>query len=269
LRDVTATIDSIPLIAASVMSKKLVSGSDAIVLDVKIGNGAFMGDIDSAEELARTMIAIGAQAGKKMRALITDMNQPLGNAIGNALEVQEAVQVLRGEAVGDLKTVSLALATQMLLVSGVCADEAEARKRLENALTGGEAFDRLACMVRLQGGNPEALTDPTLLPRAFRQVAVKAQKSGFITTLRTTEIGQCALLLGAGRQKKSDRIDPAVGLRMQKRLGDSVQKGETLAVLHINKEDHLDEVLARFQQAVQIGDSRPAARTLIYKTISN
>jgi pyrimidine-nucleoside phosphorylase len=269
LRDVTATIDNIPLIAASVMSKKLVSGSDAIVLDVKTGNGAFMGDIGSAEELARTMVAIGVKAGKKMTALITDMNQPLGNAIGNALEVQEAVQVLKGEVAGELKTVSLALATQMLLVSGIGVDEVEVCRRLENALAGGEAFDRLARMVRAQGGNPEALADPGLLPRASRQVAVNARKTGFITRVRTAEIGQCALLLGAGRQKKSDSIDPAVGIRMHKRLGDPVQKGETLAVFHINKEDHRDEALARFQQAVQIGDSRPAARTLIYKTISN
>ena len=269
LRDVTATIDSIPLIAASVMSKKLVSGSDAIVLDVKTGNGAFMGDIGSAEELAKTMVAIGAKAGKQMTALITDMNQPLGNAIGNALEVQEAVQVLQGEVAGDLKTVSLALATQMLLVSGIGVDEVEVRRRLENALAGGEAFDRLACMVRAQGGNPEALADPGLLPQASRQVAVNARKTGFITAMLTAEIGQCALLLGAGRQKKSDSIDPAVGIWMHKRLGDPVQKGETLAVFHVNKEDHLDEALARFQQAVQIGDNRPEARTLIYKTISS
>jgi pyrimidine-nucleoside phosphorylase len=168
-----------------------------------------------------------------------------------------------------LKTVSLALATQMLLVSGIGVDEVEVRRRLENALAGGEAFDRLACMVRAQGGNPEALADPGLLPQASRQVAVNAGKTGFITRMLTAEIGQCALLLGAGRQKKSDSIDPAVGIWMHKRLGDPVQKGETLAVFHVNKEDHLDEALGRFQQAVQIGDTRPEARTLIYKTISN
>jgi pyrimidine-nucleoside phosphorylase len=268
LRDVTGTIDSIPLIAASIMSKKLVSGSDAIVLDVKTGNGAFMNDMDGSEKLAKTMTAIGAKAGKRTTALITDMNQPLGNAVGNALEVREAIQVLRGELSGDLKTVSLALATQMLLVSGICADEAEARQRVESALSSGEALNRLARMIRAQGGHPEVIEKTELMPRASRQIPVLAGKSGRITRLDTARIGYCALLLGAGRQKKGDSIDPAVGLWMQKRLGDEVTKGEALAVLHVNAEDHIEEAFECFQKAVNIDAGRLEARKLIYKTIS-
>jgi pyrimidine-nucleoside phosphorylase len=269
LRDVTATIDCIPLIAASIMSKKLVTGSDAVVLDVKTGNGAFMSDSGSAEQLAETMVAIGRRAGKKMTALITDMNQPLGNAVGNALEVREAIQVLRGEGSGDLKAVSLALAGQMLMLSGMCPDEIEANRRLEAALGSGEALRRLGRMIRAQGGDPAVVENPDLLPRAAKQIPVLADADGTITRMDTREIGRCAQGLGAGRQKKSDAIDPAVGLWLQKRLGDEVRKGEVLAVLHVNREDPLTEVRERFRKAVTIADDRPEARKLINKMISS
>ena len=267
LRDVTGTIDNISLIAGSIMSKKIAAGADKILLDVKTGSGAFMRDPEQAEELARVMVEIGKLAGRETQALVTDMNQPLGNAIGNALEVEEAVQILRGEIEGDLKIVSFELAKRMLILGEVCSDEGEAQSKLEEAVASGEALRRLAAMIEMQGGNPKVVEDTSQLPHTGTVVEIKADLAGYIYAMETTELGICALLLGAGRSKKDDRIDPAVGYWMKKRIGDPIDKGEPIAELHVNSRENLEEVVERFKQAVKIEDHQPKKRGLIISRI--
>lgn len=267
LRDVTGTIDNISLIAGSIMSKKIAAGADKILLDVKTGSGAFMRDSEQAEELARVMVEIGKLAGRETQALVTDMNQPLGNAVGNALEVEEAVQILRGETEGDLKTVSIELAKRMLILGEVCADEEDARSKLEKAIASGEALRTLAAMIEMQGGDPKVVEDTALLPHTDTVVEIKADFAGYIDAMETAELGICALLLGAGRSKKEDRIDPAVGYWMKKRIGDHVDKGEAIAELHVNSRENLEEVVERFKQAVKIEDHQSKKRELIKSRI--
>jgi len=268
LRDVTGTVDNLSLIASSIMSKKIASGSDVIVLDVKTGSGAFMKETDDAVALAEAMVDIGVLTGRNTMAVVTDMDQPLGNAVGNALEVQEAIEILKGGHKGDLLEVSLVLAAWMLVLSGKAAGEAEARKMLDQALESGEGLKRLALMIEAQGGDPRVTEDVTLLPRAAREIPVTAARGGWITSIRAEEVGVAALLLGAGRTKKTDVIDPAVGLWMKKRLGDQVKPGDVLAVLHVNDQTRLEEARARFLEALEIGDEAPAPRPLIHKTIT-
>ncbi len=263
LRDVTGTIDNISLIAASVMSKKIAAGADKIVLDVKTGSGAFMQDVEGAEALAKSMVEIGHLAGKETVALVTDMNQPLGNAVGNALEIQEAVEILQGGHNGDLKKVSLALAEKMLLLGEVVADEKEARSKLEEAISSGSALERFACMISAQGGDPRVTENTDLLPKAKETMTVEAQKSGYLTRMDTAGLGISALLLGAGRSAKDDVIDPAVGYWMRRRLGDYVQKGEPLAEFHVGEKDPA-EAIERFRQSVEIGNEKPAVPELMY-----
>ena len=288
LRDVTGTIDNVSLIAGSIMSKKIAAGADKIVLDVKTGSGAFMQDLAGAEELARMMVEIGNLAGRETHALVTDMNQPLGNAVGNALEVDEAIQILRGEAGGaggagsagdlggtsavgtgieggDLKHVSFELAKKMLVLGGVCQDEAEAQKRLDAAITSGEALQRFGCMIEMQGGDQHVIENTDLLPRAGEIVIAEAQSSGYISAMDTAQLGICALLLGAGRSKKDDVIDPAVGYWMKHRLGDWVEKGEPLAEFHVNSRTNLEESLQRFQDAISITADPGTPIKSIYK----
>ncbi len=269
LRDVTCTIDNVSLIAGSIMSKKIASGSDAIVLDVKVGNGAFMKDYASAEILAGSMVEIGHLTGRKTVALITDMNQPLGQAVGNALEVKEAIDVLKGECHGRLKDVSFALAAQMLLVSEICKTEEEALEKLEKTLDSGEGLNKFAQMIKAQGGNPDVVKDTDLLPSAKKRVSVKSDQSGFLHAISTSEIGISAMLLGAGRQKKDDIIDPAVGLWMKKGLGDPIKKGDTLAEFYVNSEDKLDEAVERFLKALSITTNKPEKQKLIYSRINS
>lgn len=269
LRDVTGTVDNISLIAASIMGKKLASGSDAIVLDVKTGNGAFMESFDDARALAQTMVEIGRIARKKVTALVTDMNQPLGNAIGNALEVQEAVEILQGSHEGDLKEVSLALSAEMLILGGKAADHTAARKQLKSVLDSGKALQRLEQMIKAQGGNPAVCRNTDLLPKAGRVVAVKAHEKGYIGNMATNQIGTAALLLGAGRARKNDIIDPAVGIWMESRLGDFVDKGDLLARFHVNDEKNLEEAIQRFQQAIVIVDKPPMKNPLIYEVVDS
>ncbi len=262
LRDVTGTIDNVSLIAASIMSKKIAAGADKIVLDVKMGSGAFMRKFEDADALARMMVEIGTLAGRETRALVTDMNQPLGNAVGNALEVEEAVFILRGEVEGDLKELSLKLAETMLVLSDVFSDESSARTALEEAVSSGEALRRLACMIRHQGGDPAVVEDTSLLPHASNVVPVLAADSGFLRSLNTTDLGRSALLLGAGRSRKDDSIDPAVGYWMKKRLGDPVEKGEPLAEFHVNSKKNMEEAIQLFQGAVEIGEESPKTNPL-------
>jgi len=279
LRDVTATIDNIPLIASSIMSKKLASGSNVIVLDVKTGSGAFMKDPLSAKQLARIMVEIGNKAGRKTRALITDMNQPLGQAVGNALEVKEAIMILQGEqgvedtslVSADLIKVSKTLACQMLILGGLYRTEKEAFLQLDRVLKNGEALKRLMRMITAQGGKAEVVNNPHLLPQASRTVPASAPCSGYITAMATEEMGLTALLLGAGRVKKGDPIDPAVGFWMQKRLGDWVEKGEELAIFYINNENNLNEARQKFLDAITISkddsEFRQQSHSLIYDVI--
>lgn len=265
LRDVTGTIDNVSLIAGSIMSKKIAAGADKIVLDVKTGSGAFMQDLEGAQELARMMVEIGNLAGRETHALVTDMNQPLGNAVGNALEVDEAIRILRGTDAegrragieggadgGDLKRVSFELAKKMLILGGICTDEAEAQQKLDGAISSGEALERFGCMIEMQGGDRRVIDNTDLLPRAGEIVTAEAQSSGYISSMDTAQLGICALLLGAGRSKKDDVIDPAVGYWMQHRLGDWVEKGESLAEFHVNSRANLEDSLIRFQDAINI-----------------
>jgi len=263
LRDVTCTVDNVSLIASSIMSKKIASGSDAIVLDVKSGSGAFMKEPAEAERLARLMVEIGRRAGRKTLALVTDMSQPLGNAIGNAVEVKEAIEILRGDHPGDLKEVSLALAAQMLIASRICADESDARSRLENALSSGEALDRLRRMIEAHGGNPNVCDHTGLLPQPDRILPVTASQSGYIGAMDAEAVGRAALLLGAGRQTKEDSIDPAVGIWLNARIGDEVRRGDAIAQLYVTSRSSVDEARTLFSEALTISPEKPAPGTLI------
>lgn len=267
LRDVTGTIDNRSLIASSIMSKKLAAGADAIVLDVKTGSGAFMQKADEAVALAEAMVDIGKRSGRRTVALVTDMNQPLGRAVGNAMEVAEAVEILRGERQGDLLDVSLALAAQMIgLVKPEIGAEG-AKEEVRAALAGGGGLERLACMIERQHGNPKVVEDLRLLPQATDTAVVRASSSGYVADIDAKEIGTCALLLGAGRTKKTDDIDPAVGIWMEKRLGDPVETDEPLAVIHFNNSSRLEESKTRLLSAVTIRENKAAPPPLIYTQV--
>jgi pyrimidine-nucleoside phosphorylase len=265
LRDVTATVDCLGLIASSIMSKKLAAGAQAIVLDVKAGSGAFMQDLEDAFALAREMVAIGERLGREVRAVVTDMNQPLGAAIGNALDVREAIAILRGEQPeAALLQVARALTREMLLLSGAYADGEAAEAALEEALRSGDALERLRRLIAAQGGDPRVCDNPALLPQARRTVAVPAPKAGYVTAMDTAAIGSAAGRLGAGRLRQDDRIDPAVGVMMQVRLGDWVEAGQPLATLHVNDSAHEEEAAARLRQAICLADAPVPAPPLLY-----
>jgi pyrimidine-nucleoside phosphorylase len=267
LRDVTATVDNLSLIASSIMSKKLAAGCDAILLDVKAGSGAFMKTPQEAEKLARLMVSIGNRAGKKTKALVTDMNQPLGNAVGNALEVREAIEILQGRGGGDLKTVAVTLASHMLVLATRANDEKEAQDLCEEALENGRALRAFGAMVKAQGGNPEVTEDVGLLPQAAHTVEVTADRSGWVASVNAEAVGTAAMLLGAGRMTLEDRIDPAVGLWMKKRLRDPVDSGEPLAVFHVNDENRLQDALAAFKDAVTVSSDKSPDVELIHALI--
>jgi pyrimidine-nucleoside phosphorylase len=267
LRDVTGTVDNTSLIAASIMSKKLALGSDVIVLDVKVGSGAFMQRLEDARDLAESMVAVGRAAGKNITALVTDMNQPLGNAIGNALEVREAIEILQGKRNGDLKTVSIALAQKMLVAGGKATDGGKALSLLDQALSSGKALEKLEKMIAAQGGDPKICQDTSLLPKAETIVPVRAGRTGIINKMRTGRIGTAALLLGAGRVNRDDAIDPAVGICMVHRLGDFIKQGDVLARLHVNDPKNLDLAISRFQSALAIGQYPPKKTALIHDII--
>jgi len=267
LRDVTATVDCIPLIASSIMSKKLAEGIDALVLDVKVGSGAFMKNLEDARTLARTMIAIGQQMGKKVTALLTDMDQPLGRTVGNALEVIEAVEMLRGKAPADYTEITLALTAEMLVLGGKAKDEAEARRKLQAVIADGSAEKKLHQLVAAQGGDPAAIADLSKLPKAKSTVKVGAAAAGFITAIDSEAIGLAAMALGAGREKSSDPIDPAVGFVLEKKVGDAVQVGEPLVTVHYNSDARLADVKARILKAYRTGPAAPAKRPLVLERL--
>jgi pyrimidine-nucleoside phosphorylase len=249
LRDVTATVDSLPLIVASIMSKKIAGGAQAIVIDVKTGSGAFLPEIDASRRLARSLVSIGSRLGRKMAALITDMSQPLGRMVGNSLEVCEAIDTCRGRGPQDLADLCCELGAELLLLSGKENERSAAIMRLRRLLLDGSAFAKLQELVREQGGNTAALEDLSLLPRASRQVDVSARVSGTVAALEALAVGRAAHLLGAGRRTAEDAIDPAVGVELRKKVGERVAKGEAVAVLHVNAEENLDEAHALVEGA--------------------
>lgn len=264
LRDVTATVDNLSLIASSIMSKKLAAGADAIVLDVKTGSGAFMKRREDALALAEEMVEIGKSAGRKTIAVISDMDQPLGRAVGNALEVQEAIDTLRGEGPEDFVELCMTLGAQMLLAGGAAADEAQARGKLKKAIEDGSALDKLAAFVKAQGGDPGAVFHPELLPKASLVEPVPAQADGYVYAIACDEIGMCSLMLGGGRETKESEIDLSVGLVLEKKVGDFVRAGEPLAWLHANDPEKLEAARKRFYDAYAMSAEAPGKRELIY-----
>ena len=254
LRDVTDTVDSIPLIASSIMSKKLASGTDALVIDVKTGAGAFMKTEDSAVKLAKALVAIGKQAGLKCEAVISDMNQPLGSKIGNTLEIEETLDLLKGKGPKDLLELVLELGSRMVVMGQQAASLAEARAKLEQTIADGSALARFKAMIKAQHGDPNVVDDYSLMPHAKYQIEYPAQKGGVI-----------AKLMGGGRQKADDQLDYAVGLELHKKIGDSVQKGESIMTIWSNCED-IDDVKELLDQAVAIKESAQQP-TLIHETI--
>lgn len=239
LRDVTATVDSLPLIAGSIMSKKIAAGANGIVLDVKVGNGAFMQTEPEAQALASLMVDIGQRLGRRVRAVISDMSQPLGNAVGNAVELQEALVTLRGQGPSDFRNHCLTVASQMLLLAGQAQSEVEARSRLEQLLEGGQAFGKLRQWIEAQGGDVQFVDDPARLPAARFMRQVTAPQSGYVAALNAREVGLTAMLLGGGRAKKDDLIDHAVGVVLEAKLGDHVEKDQPLLTIHANDEAKL------------------------------
>ena len=268
LRDVTGTVESVPLIASSIVSKKLASGAGAIVLDVKTGSGALMHTLDASIELAQAMVDIGTHAGKPILALVTGMDQPLGTHVGNALEVKEAIDILSGRAGGDLLSVSLELGSRMLVAGGIAADIDDGKSRMRKALESGEGLARLRAMIEAQGGDGSVCDDVSRLPQARWRVEVPAPRDGYVARMDTTAIGYVAQGLGAGRRQKSDVIDPAVGLVMDVRLGDAVRAGQPLATLHINHQEQAQEAIARMQQAVTIEGEKPELPPLVYASVT-
>lgn len=236
LRDVTSTVDSIPLIASSIMSKKIASGADAIVLDVKVGSGAFMKSIDEARSLAQTMVDIGKSLNRNTVAVITNMNQPLGYEVGNANEIKEAMEVLRGNGADDETTVALTIASYMSMLGGAFKDFDSAYEHLNNVIKSGKAIDKLKELIEIQGGNPSIVDNPDKLPTAKSHVEVKSLRSGYVQSFDTESIGIAAMLLGAGRRTKEDTIDFSAGITLKKKIGDKVEVGDTLCILHTNKE---------------------------------
>lgn len=264
LRDVTATIDSIPLIASSIMSKKVACGADCILLDVKFGDGAFMTRLEDARELAEKMVAIGRQLGRQVRAALSSMEQPLGTHIGNVLEFKEAAAILRGEnRDSDLAKVALTLASHLLVMAEICPDLAAAESRCRDLLDSGQALDRLRQLVQAQRGDPRIVEQPELLPSAPIQTAVAAPKTGYLTRFAARRLGETAMTLGAGRIKKGDPIDPAVGLVLAKRLGQPVEAGEPLAWLHARNQDSAERARQQLLEAVEISEQTLEPSALI------
>lgn len=266
LRDVTATVESIPLIASSIMSKKLAAGSQGIVLDVKTGSGAFMKTAGESETLAKEMVAIGKAAGRKIAAVITNMDIPLGNYIGNSLEVIEAVKTLMGEGESDLTEVSLTLATQMLCFVTDKSEE-ECRAMAEKAIEDGSALNKLREMITAQGGNAGVADDFSLFKQPKYQIEIRSEKEGFISHTDAEKIGIASVILGAGREKKGDPIDPSAGIILKKKTGDFVEKGQTLAVFHTDDSTKVKDAEKEFFDALTFSDTKPDDQKLIYKII--
>ncbi|MGI6186390.1 MAG: thymidine phosphorylase, partial [Brevibacillus sp.] len=267
LRDVTATVEAVPLIASSIMSKKIAAGADAILLDVKVGKGAFMKTLEEAETLARAMVDIGSQVGRKTVAVISDMNQPLGFAVGNALEVKEAIATLAGNGPKDLTELALAIGARMLVLGGLASSVDEGRGRLEEIIASGKAVDKLAQMVEAQGGNKRDVYEPDRLPQAGLTAQVTAQQDGYLAGIDAETVGHASVVLGAGRLTKEMPIDLAVGIVLHKKRGDRVRAGEPLATLHANDERLLQDALKDVAEAFAYSSEQPPEQPLIYKIV--
>ncbi len=266
LRDVTATVDSIPLITSSIMSKKIAAGSHNIVLDVKVGNGAFMKTVDEAEALAKKMVEIGKLCNRKIAAVITDMNTPLGTNIGNSLEIIEAVDVLKGNLDNDLKEVSVILATE--LVSLIFDfDTATSKEKVLDAINSGKAYQKMTEWIKAQGGDIKYIEDTSLFKSAKFNLEVKAEKCGFIIETDTEAIGHASTVLGAGRITKEDSIDFSAGIKILKKRGDKVSIGDTVFILYTNNEKSLSDAKKRCLSAIKIGDKKPTETPLVYKIV--
>ena len=269
LRDATATVEAIPLIAASIMSKKLAEGLTALVLDVKTGAGAFMPKLDDALALAKTMIALGERHGCPTVALLTDMDAPLGEACGNAVEVEESIEVLRGGGPADVRAVTLALADEMLVLAGLAADRPSARGIAERALASGAALERFRQVIEAQGGDPRVVDDPErVLPQAPVRVEVRAARGGFVERVEPRAIGRAITGLGGGRTKVEDRVDPAVGVLVRVKPGTAVREGEPVATILARDSAGAEEALAAVARAIVIGEGKPRGRVLVSHRVS-
>ncbi|MGA9467507.1 MAG: pyrimidine-nucleoside phosphorylase [Exiguobacterium marinum] len=266
LRDVTATVESIPLIASSIMSKKIAAGADSIVLDVKTGSGAFMKSFDDAKALAEEMVAIGKNVGRKTVAVITDMDQPLGFEIGNANEVKEAIEVLSGKEVEDLKTIALTIAGHMAVLGDFYPTFEEAYADLEKRIADGHALEVFRKFIEAQGGDASLVDDVTKLPQASYEATFVAKEAGYVESIIADEVGVAAMLLGAGRATKEDKIDFAAGITLEKKVGDRVEAGDVIAVLRSNIED-MSSAVERLDHAYTIGATKPEARPLVHAVI--
>ncbi|MFB5661571.1 pyrimidine-nucleoside phosphorylase [Alteribacillus sp. HJP-4] len=267
LRDVTATVDSLPLIASSIMSKKIASGADGIVLDVKTGSGAFMKTLEESQALAEAMVTIGNNVGKKTVAVISDMNQPLGFEIGNANEIKEAVEVLQGKNIQDLRELSLVLGSHMAVLAGVFDDTESAFKELEKNLENGKAFEAFKNFVIAQGGDVDQIVNVSKLPEAKYHIDVKADTEGFVSEIDAESIGIAAMYLGAGRASKDDLVNHAVGITLNKKIGDSVSAGETIAIIHSNDREPNKSIM-KIRAAYNIENSKTNPNNLINEVIS-
>ncbi|WP_322904700.1 pyrimidine-nucleoside phosphorylase [Paenibacillus campi] len=266
LRDVTATVNSIPLIASSIMSKKIAAGADAIVLDVKTGAGAFMKTPEAAKELAHAMVSIGNNVGRKTMAVISDMSQPLGLAIGNSLEIQEAIDTLKGQGPKDLEQLCYALGSQMVYLAGKADSLEDAKIKLQEVIQNGKALEKFKLFLSSQGGDASVVDHPERLPQAQYRIELPAKQDGVVAELVADEIGTAAMLLGAGRATKESEIDLAVGLMLNKKVGDAVKAGESLVTIHANRKN-VDDVMEKLYENIRIADHADAP-TLVYGTVT-
>jgi pyrimidine-nucleoside phosphorylase len=267
LRDVTSTVDSIPLIASSIMSKKMAEGLDALVLDVKVGSGAFMKKQVDARRLAQSMVGIGRRMDKKVQALITDMSQPLGYAVGNALEVMEASQTLQNAGPADLTKLCIELAARMIFLAKKAASLDEARRTAEQHLVDGSGYKKMKQAVAAQGGNPQALDKFELLPNATGMREISSPRGGYVSSIDAEDIGTAANLIGAGRERKEEPIDPAVGIILEVKAGEKVDAGSILCRLYYTKEDRVEEAAELVENAFRISSQKPDERELILEVV--
>ena len=265
LRDVTDTVDSIPLIASSIMSKKIASGTDALVIDVKTGAGAFMKTLDDSRKLAKALVGIGKGVGMDCMAIISDMNQPLGNAIGNALEIKESIDLLKGQAPADITELVMTLGAHMVVMSGKADDLETARAMCEKTITDGSALQKFGDMVAAQGGDRNVIDHPEIMPQAKFKIELPAKTSGVVSKVEADEMGIASMLLGGGRQKADDQLDYAVGIMMNKKVGDPVKAGESLLTIYSNREDVAD-IKQRLYDNIEVRDTAEPF-TLIHETI--
>jgi pyrimidine-nucleoside phosphorylase len=268
LRDVTGTVQSIPLIASSIMSKKIAAGAHAIVLDVKTGKGAFMETLDEARELAKLMVSIGELSGRDVAALLSDMNQPLGIAVGNALEMKEAILTLKGEGPADFVEHCLEISSQMLVLGKKAESKEEGRRMAERAIESGTGFEYLKKLIAAQGGDVRVIDDPSKLPEAPIKAVIESHDKGYVKEVQARVVGETSVVLGAGRMKKGETIDPAVGIEVMVKVGDRVEKGQPLFIIHAHSQETLEESRARLVEAVRISHEKVEPLPLFYGIIN-